>query len=83
MKKIFLFVILPLVLLGSGGYYFLGNSKSEQMQYRTEKVSRGDIAIQVRATGTINPKRIVQVGSQVSGTISKLFADFKIGRAHV
>ncbi len=76
MKKIFIYVVMPLLLLVSGGYYFLGNTKSEQIQYRTEKISRGDITIQVRATGTINPKRIVQVGSQVSGTISKLYADF-------
>ncbi|MBS4027865.1 MAG: efflux RND transporter periplasmic adaptor subunit [Ignavibacteriales bacterium] len=76
MKKTFLYILFPLILIGGGGYYYFGNAKSEEVKYRTEKISRGDITIQVRATGTINPKRIVQVGSQVSGTISKLFADF-------
>ncbi|MBI3766568.1 MAG: efflux RND transporter periplasmic adaptor subunit, partial [Ignavibacteriales bacterium] len=41
-----------------------------------EKVSRGDIIVQVRATGTINPVQTVQVGSQVSGIISRMFVDF-------
>jgi HlyD family secretion protein len=44
--------------------------------YFTEKVDRGDIRDVVQATGTINAVTTVQVGSQVSGTISQLFADF-------
>src|SRR5262245_51653416 len=44
--------------------------------YFTEKVDRGDIRDIVQATGTINAVTTVQVGSQVSGTISQLFADF-------
>jgi HlyD family secretion protein len=45
-------------------------------QYVTAKVEQGDIRDVVQATGTINAVTTVQVGSQVSGTISKLFADF-------
>jgi HlyD family secretion protein len=45
-------------------------------QYYTEKVQRGDIQNVVQATGTINAVTTVQVGSQVSGTIQTLFADF-------
>ena len=44
--------------------------------YFTEKVGRGDIRDIVQATGTINAVTTVQVGSQVSGTISQLSADF-------
>jgi HlyD family secretion protein len=44
--------------------------------YFTEKVDRGDIRDVVQATGTINAVTTVQVGSQVSGTISQLSADF-------
>jgi HlyD family secretion protein len=46
------------------------------VQYVTAKVQRGEIRDVVEATGTLNAVRTVQVGSQVSGTISKLNADF-------
>src|SRR5437660_11872453 len=45
-------------------------------QYYTEKVQSGDIQNVVQATGTINAVTTVQVGSQVSGTIQTLSADF-------
>ena len=45
-------------------------------QYFTAKVDRGDISQVVEATGTINAVTTVQVGSQVSGTVSRLYADF-------
>jgi HlyD family secretion protein len=49
---------------------------SDQPKYFTAKVDRGDISQVVEATGTINAVTTVQVGSQVSGTISSLNADF-------
>jgi HlyD family secretion protein len=45
-------------------------------QYYTEKVQKGDVQNVVQATGTINAVTTVQVGSQVSGTIQTLYADF-------
>jgi HlyD family secretion protein len=44
--------------------------------YQTASVARGAITQAVTATGTLNPVVNVQVGSQVSGNIAKLFADF-------
>ncbi|HEV7507016.1 MAG TPA: efflux RND transporter periplasmic adaptor subunit [Thermoanaerobaculia bacterium] len=44
--------------------------------YRTEAVSRGNITMTVNATGTLSAVTTVQVGSQVSGIIAKLYADF-------
>src|SRR6185369_13524386 len=44
--------------------------------YQTATVTRGPITQAVTATGTLNPVVNVQVGSQVSGNISKLFVDF-------
>src|SRR5262245_10249338 len=46
------------------------------VKYRMSKVERGDITAYVSATGTLNPVIMVQVGTQVSGIIEKLFADF-------
>jgi len=51
-------------------------NRSPQAQHFTAKVERGDIHDVVEATGTINAVITVQVGSQVSGTISKLYVDF-------
>src|SRR5260370_41662888 len=44
--------------------------------YQTANVTRGSITQAVTATGTLNPVLNVQVGSQVSGNISNIFADF-------
>jgi HlyD family secretion protein len=45
-------------------------------QYRTEKVDRGTVTMTVTATGTLSAVTTVQVGSQVSGVIAQLYADF-------
>jgi len=47
-----------------------------EAKYQTAAVGRGAITEAVTATGTLNPVLNVQVGSQVSGNIEKLFADF-------
>src|SRR5579863_7969998 len=56
-------------------------NRSTQAQHFTAKVERGEIDDVVEATGTINAVITVQVGSQVSGTIAKLNADFN-SRVH-
>lgn len=68
------FVVVALLLA-------LGLNRAPQAQHFTAKVERGDIHDVVEATGTINAVITVQVGSQVSGTISKLFVDFN-SRVH-
>src|SRR5579864_9200676 len=49
---------------------------SKAPQYFTEKIQKGDIQNVVQATGTINAVTTVQVGSEVSGLVEKLSADF-------
>src|SRR5262252_10933770 len=63
-----------LVAIGALTAFKLESGKAPQ--YFTEQVQRGDIQNVVQATGTINAVTTVQVGSQVSGTIQTLFADF-------
>src|SRR6201987_2209370 len=58
-----------------------GLNRSGAVQHFTAKVERGDIDDVVEATGTINAVIMVQVGSQVSGTIAKLNVDFN-SRVH-
>jgi HlyD family secretion protein len=54
---------------------------NKNQQYRTEKIDRGDVTMTVTATGTLSAVTTVQVGSQVSGVISRLYADFN-SRVH-
>jgi HlyD family secretion protein len=49
---------------------------AKNQQYRAEKVDRGNITKTVTATGTVSAVTTVQIGSQVSGVISRLYADF-------
>lgn len=68
-----------IVLLAAGaiaGYWYWKKQNSKPLQYVTVAVSRGDLTQAVTATGQLNPVLNVQVGSQISGIIDKLFVDF-------
>lgn len=74
MKKLVIGVVV-LLMLGAAGYYSFSNKKPE-ITYKTAKVERGPIVSAVSATGSLAAVVTVQVGTQVSGTIQKLFVDF-------
>ncbi|MEA3187122.1 MAG: HlyD family secretion protein [Chthoniobacter sp.] len=74
MKKLIL--ILVVALLVAGGWWFWKSRKTAQTEYQTAPVTRADLTQMVTATGTLNPVLNVQVGSQISGNIQKLFADY-------
>ena len=63
------------VLLAAAGFYFWGGNATAA-QYLTAKVERGNLRNTVTATGTLQAVTTVQVGSQASGTISALYADY-------
>lgn len=65
------FPLLVLLVLAA-----LGMGLRKEPTYFTARVEKGDVVSVVQATGTINAVTTVQVGSQVSGNIQKLFADF-------
>jgi HlyD family secretion protein len=76
MKKALL-TLLVLVAVGGGGYaYYKYRTKKPVPSVSTAAVTRGDIADRVGATGTLQAVTTVQVGTQVSGTIQNLYADF-------
>ena len=58
-----------------GGFYLLKN-RGNGVQFKTAKVSRGDLRAAVTATGTVSAVTTVLVGTQVSGTVKQLFVDF-------
>src|SRR5213078_112869 len=69
-------IIAAAVLLIAAFFLFSRLGRSNAAQFQTATVTRGPITQTVTATGTLNPVVNVQVGSQVSGNIQKLFADF-------
>jgi HlyD family secretion protein len=75
MKKLW-WSIAALIVLGVGVWFFFLGDDKDKITYRTAKVDRGDIQVVISATGTLNALTTVQVGSQVSGTIAKLYVDF-------
>src|SRR5580692_6981074 len=74
-------LILAGVMAAVGIFAAFGLNRNTQAQHFTAKVERGEIDDVVEATGTINAVITVQVGSQVSGSIAKLNADFN-SRVH-
>jgi HlyD family secretion protein len=74
-------VIPSVVVIALAAIAVFGFRGAGQLQYFTAKVERGEVRDAVDATGTVNAVITVQVGSQVSGTIAKLNADFN-SRVH-
>jgi HlyD family secretion protein len=75
MKKTLLVTgVLVAIGISAGAYYMRRGEKPPQVM--TAQVTRGDIVDAVGATGTLEAVTTVQVGTQVSGTVQELYADF-------
>lgn len=75
-KKIILIAIAVLAVVGGAIWIFGGSKAKHKISYTTATVSKSDISNSVTATGTIEPVTEVEVGTQVSGIIDKLYADY-------
>ena len=73
-KKIGAGILAAVIIVGAIIYFF--KSGRSQEKYETALIDRGDITEKITATGTINPVNSVKVGSQVSGRIVKIYADY-------
>lgn len=72
------FVVLAIVL-AAGGYVawrYSGSEAPEAPSYATAKVERGDVVQIAQANGTINPVSVINVGTQISGVVKTINADF-------
>jgi len=76
-KKIGAVILTAVIIIGAILYFF--KSGRSQEKYETALIDRGDITEKITATGTINPVNSVKVGSQVSGRIIKIYADYRWG----
>jgi macrolide-specific efflux system membrane fusion protein len=72
----YLFIGLPVVLVAAAlGYWMLNNDATASVQGATTTVSRGDIEDSTTALGTLQPRDYVDVGTQVSGQLLKLYVE--------
>ena len=70
------FILAALALLTVAGIKAWKKSQSTETEYKVASATRGDLTQMVTASGQLNPVVTVQVGSQISGIIQKLFVDF-------
>jgi HlyD family secretion protein len=76
MKKSFLIYGSVIIVIIVGVILLIARNKSQNYNFRFDKVTQGDLTVFVTATGTINAVISVDVGTQVSGIVAKLYADF-------
>lgn len=71
-----LIILLVLALVAGAVWFWKFRKKEEKVELETEVPHYGNVAISITATGTIQPVDTVSVGTQVSGTIANVYADF-------
>jgi HlyD family secretion protein len=77
MKRIWITIgVIVIVLVGGFFAYRAFSAQRTAPRYLTAQVARADISANIQETGTVNPVNEVQVGTQVSGTISSLLVDY-------
>lgn len=76
MKKFLVIGTVVIIIVSAIVAFVLFRNKVNEPKYRTEKITKGDIITTVTATGTVNAVTTVLVGTQVSGTIQKIYVDF-------
>ena len=75
-KKIPLLIIIAVLILAVGTILILSSGKSDKGKLSYSYIEKGDIKNTISCTGTVNTKGSVDIGSQISGTISGVFADY-------
>jgi HlyD family secretion protein len=73
---IWIFLLLVLGGAAAAGYWYFTTRNKSAVEYQVVTVTKGDLTQQVTATGQLAPVVNVQVGSQISGIIRKLFVDY-------
>lgn len=73
-----LIAALVAIAVGGGAWWYVSGRQARDPEtlYRTETVARGEVRQTVSANGTLNPVVLISVGTQVSGTVKKLYVDF-------
>lgn len=74
-KKIIITTVAGVVVIG-GFWLFSGSKAQTKIEFATQQVQRQNISNSITATGTIEPVTEVEVGTQVSGIIDKIYVDY-------
>ena len=75
-KKIILLVVAALAVVAIGYQMLAGGDSKQKVTFSTAKVERTTLSESITATGTIEPVTEVEVGTQVSGIIDKIYVDY-------
>jgi len=75
MRRLFL-LLLVVAAAGAAWWQWGRDAPADGTRYRTQAVDRGDVVQIITANGTLSPLTVVEVGTQVSGTVYKVHADF-------
>src|SRR5438876_1049830 len=75
-RRFLILLVIAVLAVVATAAWFQTQGRSATPKYRLATVEKGPLTATVSATGTLNPVITVQVGSQVSGQIKELFADF-------
>ena len=75
--KIVIGIALAAGLIGGGVWYAKQRAaQNPETRYKLATIEMGDVTQTVSANGTLNPVVLISVGTQVSGTVKKLYVDF-------
>jgi len=77
-RRLLPYAVLAILLVAGVAYWYQHHRSAQrpEARYQFQEATRGDLAQSVSANGTLNPVTMVNVGTQVSGTVKKLDADF-------
>lgn len=75
-KTIIIIGAAVIVLVAAGCWIFGGKKAARKIDFVTEQVQKGSVSNSITATGTIEPVTEVEVGTQVSGIIDKIYIDY-------
>ena len=76
-KKTIIILVLLALLLAVGAFFLLGKKKAEsKISFQMTEITTADISTSITATGTLEAVTTVEVGTQVSGIVNKLYVDY-------
>lgn len=75
-KKTIIITAAAIIIIAGGCWIFGGTKAKNKIDFVTEQVQKGNVNNSITATGTIEPVTEVEVGTQVSGIIDKIYIDY-------
>jgi len=76
LKRVFVVALLGVGVAYGRWYWYQAQNPAPSLQFECQKLSRGDLAQAITASGELNPVTKVEISSQISGNIQKLYVDF-------